>query len=110
MEERILTLQEQKRELAKAAVGDGAKGFKATMTKLNLNEILNLFNRHDGHDLGPERGIVNKTRVLGPHKESAGEGMGGGRSFDSTAEKDRRRRGGGGGEVRREDPVFGRRW
>ncbi|RPB25678.1 hypothetical protein L211DRAFT_856730 [Terfezia boudieri ATCC MYA-4762] len=47
VEERILKLQDQKRELAKAAVGDGKKGFKAGVAKLSMNDILNLFNRHD---------------------------------------------------------------
>ena len=124
VEEKILNLQNQKRELAKAAVGDGNKGFKAGMAKLSMNDILNLFNRHDDVGGVEDRGgmvggIASMTRVLSPVKKvGAGTGVGvlvGSVGYDDrlgnqSTEADRRRKGGDGGRERREDPVFGRRW
>ena len=119
VEERILKLQDQKRELAKAAVGDGKKGFKAGVSKLSMNDILNLF-RHDemGASVGGGRagGIGSMTRVLSPVERVAPAGVGtrvgGSVSYDDRFgnQTDGRRGGGGGGGERREDPVYGRRW
>jgi len=122
VEERILNLQDQKRELAKAAVGDGKKGgFNGGLAKLSMNDILNLFNRHDEVGEFEERGervggIGSMTRVLSPvnNVAPAGPGTGVGAWRGSVSYGDRPRNQGtdrnGGGVQRREDPVFGRRW
>lgn len=115
VEERILRLQEQKRELAKAAVGDGAKGFKAGLTKLSLNDILDLFNWHDGHqkmgsgDAG-STGIVIKPRVLSPTMQGGTSGVRYNDKREVATDDRGRGTGRGGGGFRKEDPIFGRRW
>lgn len=69
VEERILKLQEQKRELAKAAFGDGDGGLgKAKAAKLSMKDILYLFRRDA--ETAPEpsaaaaKGLGSRTRVL----------------------------------------------
>ena len=42
VEDRIIKLQEQKREIAKSALGGGGK-----MMQLGLNELMDLFTRED---------------------------------------------------------------
>ena len=116
VEERILRLQNQKRELAKAAVGDGAKGFKAGLTNLSLNDILNLFNWHDGHQkMGPgntgNARIVIKPRVLNPMTQGGTTGVGRDDRREVATDDRGRWTGRGSGEgSRKEDPIFGRRW
>lgn len=69
VEERILKLQEQKRELAKAAFGDGDGGLgKAKAAKLSMKDILYLFRRDAETAPGPSaaaaKGLGSRTRVL----------------------------------------------
>lgn len=42
VEDRIIKLQEKKREIAKSALGEGGK-----MSKLGMQELLDLFSRED---------------------------------------------------------------
>ena len=96
--------------MAKAAVGDGPASFKAGITKLSMNDILNLFNRNtadEGMAAGNSRlaGIANRTRVLNQPA----------RRFEPEPEPERERGGGrrwvrAGEETRKEDPIYGRRW
>jgi hypothetical protein len=63
VEERILKLQNQKRELAKAAIGDGGN---AKAGKLSMKDILSLFKRdaeHSNVSRSPDN-LNAKTRVL----------------------------------------------
>lgn len=115
VEERILELQERKRELAKAAVGDGAKGFKAGLTKLSLNDILNLFNWHDEHPrVGSgdtaNTGVVIKSRVLNPIMQGGATGVEYGDRHEVATGDRGRGTGRGISQARKEDPIFGRRW
>lgn len=69
VEERILKLQEQKRELAKAAFGDGDGGLgKAKAAKLSMKDILYLFRRDaetaPGSSTPIAKGLGSRTRVL----------------------------------------------
>ncbi|KAI5852744.1 SNF2 family N-terminal domain-containing protein [Morchella snyderi] len=69
VEERILKLQEQKRDLAKAAFGDGDGGLgKAKATKLSMKDILYLFRRDAETASGPgsasTAGLGSRARVL----------------------------------------------
>lgn len=79
VEERILKLQEQKRELAKAAMGDGVLGDKKKASKLNINEILALFRKDAeegaresrvGKGLGERTKILKETRPVGDYGSS----------------------------------------
>lgn len=65
VEERILQLQDKKRELAKAAIGDGDIAGKAKAAKMNMKDIMFLFKRDaEGRyqDNGPD--LNAKTRIL----------------------------------------------
>jgi len=65
VEERILQLQDKKRELAKAAIGDGDMAGKAKAAKMSMKDIMFLFKRDaEGkyHDNGPD--LNAKTRIL----------------------------------------------
>ncbi|TKA26824.1 hypothetical protein B0A50_04270 [Salinomyces thailandicus] len=109
VEERILALQERKRELAKAAIeGAGNK-----VGKLSMQEILGLF-KHDadqgaaGHDEDDKemwRKFGREQRVL--------DGPGGGPRDDSTAARSSASRSGTmkpGRAKYVEHDVYGRRW
>ena len=64
VEERIIQLQDRKRELSKAALGEGAESEKAKTAKLSMKDIMYLFKRDaEGHakDLP---GVGQKTRIL----------------------------------------------
>ena len=50
VEQRILALQDKKRELAKAAIEGGAADKNAGVSKLTMGDILKLFNRDAEHD------------------------------------------------------------
>lgn len=65
VEERILELQEKKRELANAAFGDGALG-KAKAAKLSMKDILYLF-RRDAENPSSSvatKGFGARTKIL----------------------------------------------
>lgn len=66
VEERILQLQDRKRELAKAAIGDGDMASKAKAAKMSMKDILFLFKRDAEHGVRDtdEAGLNVRTRVL----------------------------------------------
>lgn len=124
VEERILDLQEKKRELAKAAI----EGGKA-VAKLSMRDIMSLFGRDPeagGHaeddeveatgnpvvDFSmPKVAQQDKKREanVGAPRQQRQVGWSNGRlSFDRNDRSDRRERTSG-GRVRTEDPVYGRR-
>lgn len=75
VEERILKLQEQKRELAKAAFGDGDGGLgKTKAAKLSMKDIMYLFRRDAETAPGPStaatKGLGSRTRVLKDRDDS----------------------------------------
>lgn len=107
VEERILDLQEKKRELSKQAIEGGAKG---NLGKLGMKEIMQLFRRDAEHD--PPRSsttgnsLGTRTRILAPLPTTASGSSG----RDTSAPREGR-------EVRKvvtarqeEDRVYGRRW
>ncbi|KAA8897611.1 SNF2 family N-terminal domain-containing protein [Sphaerosporella brunnea] len=103
VEERILQLQEKKRELAKAAIGDGDMAGRAKAAKMSMNDILFLFKRDAEGNYQDRRSeeFNKKTRILKerrtmpmPVTESqSSASMGGGRFMTSTeiAEAEARR-------------------
>ncbi|KAG0130845.1 putative SNF2 family helicase/ATPase [Tuber indicum] len=76
VEERILQLQDQKRELAKAAFGDGDGGLgNAKAAKLSMKDILYLFRRDaEGVNSSAEaRGLGARTKILGKGPSRGGD-------------------------------------
>jgi hypothetical protein len=109
VEERILELQEKKRELANATI-EG----KAGVGKLSLKDLLALFHRdaehaHESHHARSLKQDYNaKTRILdktlaSQSYQNHGSGTDPGRSRVSGSGKARVPSG-------KEDSVFGRRW
>ncbi|PWW80738.1 hypothetical protein C7212DRAFT_274068 [Tuber magnatum] len=102
VEERILQLQDQKRELAKAAFGDGDGGLgNAKAAKLSMKDILYLFRRDaEGVNSPAEaRGLGARTKILGkgPSRGDDERGVGytreaPGRYVTPNAEEERERR------------------
>ncbi|KAJ9607063.1 hypothetical protein H2200_008135 [Cladophialophora chaetospira] len=125
VEERILELQEKKRELAKQTIeGQGVKGKSAL--KLSMQDMLKLF-RRDAEDEHPvEVNDLGKGRSMGLLERREGGPSSSTTTFTSSAVTasgtDQQRRGAGGGwgsgkprvsdEARKknENPIFGRRW
>lgn len=102
MEERILDLQEKKRELAKAAI----EGGKA-VGKLNMKDILQLFRRDAEHDTKHEDGVESLALGSGRSQgllERAALGGTVSRSSPVKVVESTAGRAGGGG--RREQPKF----
>jgi hypothetical protein len=64
VEERILQLQERKRELAKAAIGDGDVTGKERAAKLSMKDIMYLFRRDAEGNAPAAPGLGAKTRIL----------------------------------------------
>ncbi|OQN98356.1 hypothetical protein B0A48_15623 [Cryoendolithus antarcticus] len=100
VEERILALQEKKRELAAAAL-EGGK----TVGKLSMQDIMSLFRRDaeiggSKEDVEFEKKFGKESSVL--HGERSQEG-----GFVSGVAGDAR---GGGEAIRGEHAIFGRRW
>ena len=107
VEERILDLQEKKRKLAEAAIEGKAVG------KLSMKDILNLF-RRDAENTHSEDTITDvtpgsMTRILGSGSQAA---LDSGREDPPRAIKratppgmERNK-----GIVRKEDPIYARRW
>ena len=105
VEERILELQEKKRELANATIEGKAVG------KLSMKDILNLFKRDAEHTHHDDAGVVlgEKTRVLGAQSSSGVRGLEdrermGKRASPPVREKQRL------GHTMKEDSVYSRRW
>ncbi|CAZ83355.1 unnamed protein product [Tuber melanosporum] len=103
VEERILQLQDQKRELAKAAFGDGDGGLgNAKAAKLSMKDILYLFRRDaEGVNSSAEaRGLGARTKILGKGPSRGGDGERGvgytrevpGRYVIPSAEEERERK------------------
>ncbi|KAK5108433.1 hypothetical protein LTR62_008320 [Meristemomyces frigidus] len=112
VEERIIALQERKRELAKAAI----EGAGNSISKLTMQEILGLFKHDAGHSGAEhEEGDREMMRKFGGEggvlSQKAGRVEDGGRGGVGGA-VDRRAGGGqsGGGGRGKEHDVFGRRW
>lgn len=111
MEERILSLQERKRELANLAI-EG----KTAAAKLTMNDMMALFRRDaesryvDGQDdLNPKQPSVLRyaTDETGPMRVGSGSGSGPGTRAESESRdrlQEQKR------PVRPEDSVYGRRW
>ncbi|KAI9835949.1 MAG: hypothetical protein M1819_001847 [Sarea resinae] len=111
VEERILQLQEKKRELANAAIeGKGA-------AKLSMNDIMHLFRRDaETYDDGSGHAFGTKTSILAaPSSSSASlsreeRDSQGRRKSPSVMERTRVASGGMKPRASQEDSVFGRRW
>ena len=100
VEERILELQEKKRELAKATI-EGQKGMKAGA--LNMAEMLKLFKHDDTKDPKLDMiGMKDGRSLLDRDSERTDKGEDIGRSMSRVGAKNTVKR--------TEDPVYGRRW
>lgn len=134
VEERILDLQERKRELAKSAI-EGASGGKM---KLTLQDMLRLFGRDaegdhpidvNSIDSRRSKGLLDAGRSIGPstsasQSTSTGTGTGNGsgsrtgtfynagpaRANNGGRDRERMRISDGAKEKRKEHEIYGRRW
>ncbi|KAF3492337.1 ATP-dependent helicase RIS1 [Arthroderma uncinatum] len=111
VEERILELQDRKRELAKSTIeGKSAAG------KLTMKDMLALFGR-DAETRSWDDGKISFTtksnKLLDAKEETtmaaAGSQAGGGRGFGKRATPPVMERKSS-GSAKREDPIYGRRW
>ena len=105
VEERILELQEKKRELATATL----EGGKAGAGKLSLQDLLKLFHRDaedsHHHTAGLKQDYGTKTRILdNPTSSSQGSGVGEPKRDRVLATEKARV------PSWKEDSVYGRRW
>lgn len=105
VEERIIELQDKKRELANATVEGKAVG------KLNMNDIMGLFRRDAEHAHHSEAGfgLGERTRILGGQGSVGVRGLEereriGKRASPPVMERQRVK------DVSREDSVYSRRW
>ena len=64
VEERILQLQDKKRELAKAAIGDGDMQGRAKAAKMSMKDIMFLFKRDAEGNYQDAPDLNVKTRIL----------------------------------------------
>jgi hypothetical protein len=105
VEERILELQEKKRELANATL----EGGKAGAGKLSLKDLLALFHRDaensHHHTAGLKQDYGTKTRILDNPTSSSQGGSGGEPRRDRVLGTDKARV-----PSWKEDSVYGRRW
>jgi hypothetical protein len=123
VEERIVDLQEKKRELAKAAFdAEGPAGAaKGKSMKLTMQDMLSLFGKNAEHTVpvatGPSLGTFN--RVLDPSSPTKGRvesGVDGGISLATGSGRNSREGSAGMRKsppvsgARKEDNVYGRRW
>lgn len=112
VEERILELQEKKRELANQAIEGGAK---ANVGKLGMKEILQLF-RRDAEYAPQNPSAANytmgfKSRVLaGPRSGSAGSSVVSSRESSVIVTGERRAMPPVTKSAHSEDQIYGRRW
>lgn len=110
VEERILDLQEKKRELANQTI-EGGKGGAG---KLGMKEILQLFRRDAEHapPLPSEAryDLAQKPRILKETSSSSGAGL----SREGSGSQERRSTppvmARSASAVAKEDAIFGRRW
>ena len=110
VEERILELQERKRELARQAI----EGGKSAATKLSLQDILRLFRKDAEADdglAGVGDGVLQAAREQASIFSSRFVPGDGDRKMETGASKPRPAGNGGrsGGE-RRDEGIYGRRW
>nr|KAK5448698.1 hypothetical protein LTR18_001786 [Exophiala xenobiotica] len=122
VEERILALQEKKRELANAAI-EGRKG----AMKLTLQDMLKLFGRDaereepvDVQNIGRARGGLLESSVprtggstsvaQSVSTFNAGSGAGGGSGRDRERMRERERTSDGTKKVHKDHEIYGRRW
>ena len=77
VEERILQLQDRKRELAKAAIGDGDMASKAKAAKMSMKDILFLFKRDAEHGVrdADEADLNVRTRILKERRPAPAVGV-----------------------------------
>jgi len=104
VEERILDLQEKKRELAKATIEGGT-----AIAKLSMQDILHLFRRDAEHE--PQTSTTHMT--LSKEPRVLAESNGSSRSNNHpTLNQPRRMIQSGGNKPpkRKEDIIYGRRW
>lgn len=64
VEERILQLQDKKRELANAAIGEGDMAGRAKAAKMSMNDIMFLFKRDAEGHYGDDGALNAKTKIL----------------------------------------------
>nr|POF17908.1 putative atp-dependent helicase c17a2.12 [Quercus suber] len=112
VEERILALQERKRELAKAAIEGGSAG----VGKLSMNDILSLFKRDAEHGASDERDLEMAMKFGRDQRliDGVSGGVSGSRDntggLGSQAGNDIRRGLKPAKRVVNEHAVYGRRW
>ncbi|KIW24765.1 uncharacterized protein PV07_10458 [Cladophialophora immunda] len=122
VEERILELQEKKRELAKATIeGQGKKG----AMRLNMQDMLKLFGREAesehpvdveevGMGKGRSRGLLDASRDMSspsnPPQAGGGSGPTGGMDGSAGDRRDKMRLSDGKKKTWKEHEVYGRRW
>lgn len=101
VEERILDLQEKKRELAKQTIEGGGKG---GVGKLGMKEILSLFKRdaEHSHPVSHHPDLSQKPRIL---KE-----MGPASTSSTDVSRERKATPPVRSGTAKEDIMFGRRW
>lgn len=122
VEERIIELQEKKRELAKAAI----EGGKA-VAKLTMKDLMSLFGRNPDESVHEDKSEVvdySMPKIARAGEQDKARGSGSGTSTGSgerqvgwsngrlSYERNDRRGGlerASGGRIRNEDPVYGRR-
>jgi hypothetical protein len=103
VEERILDLQEKKRELAKQTIEGGKQG---GIGKLGMKEILSLFKRdaEHSHPVQPDQlNLHTKPRIL---KEMGGASS----ANDNSISRERKAAPHARSGTVKEDEVYGRRW
>lgn len=103
VEERILDLQEKKRELAKQTIEGGKQG---GIGKLGMKEILSLFKRdaEQSHPVRPDQlNLHTKPRIL---KEMGATSS----SNDHSLSRDRKVTPPARGKNAKEDDIYSRRW
>ncbi|OAP58266.1 hypothetical protein AYL99_07356 [Fonsecaea erecta] len=122
VEERILELQEKKRELARATIeGQGKKG----AMRLNMQDMLKLFGREAesehpvdvqevGMGRGRTRGLLEGNRDTysssNPSQTNGGRGPAGGVSGSADDRREKPRVSDGKKKTWKEHEVYGRRW
>ena len=115
VEERILALQEKKRELSNAAIEGGAK---AETDKLGMKEILQLFRRDAEHTPVHEKDLKTyslgvKTRILSVSSstDAISTSSSGNTTRESSEPREKRTTPPKGrGNATKENAIYGRRW
>ncbi|KAF7595077.1 hypothetical protein BBP40_007280 [Aspergillus hancockii] len=108
VEERIIDLQERKRELANVTI-EG----KTAAAKLTMNDMMALFGRDAESRFTGERGnidLAQSTRLLNSANETSYPGSQSSDKMSHSTSRDRNRHSEKRGVSRSEDSVYGRRW